>query len=407
VSTESAMLVLADRRVGEELAAHLGNGRCARVGEPYEALEAMGRRRWPAVVLTAPRADFAGLCRASRRLQRNARLFAVCGPAAEPDVRPLLGRPLDDYFIYPLGRRELVDLRRAAETTRPPAGGEAAAAPADAPGRWVAELVASGRSVAELESRLAEAVGSLVGAPVAWVEGDAVPAGAEPLLRADGDAPRVLVAQEALRRAEGAAAYLAAVRPCLPDLLAAARRTESLYRLAVTDHLTGAYNRRYFYHLTEQILGRAQRERFRVTLLLYDIDNFKRYNDTYGHAAGDEILRDAAALMKQITRSQDIVARIGGDEFTVLFWDGEEPRVPNSRPPESAYALADRFRLAVQNHEFGSLGPEAKGTLTISGGLASFPRDGQSVRELLRAADSALRKAKESGKNAIFLIGRE
>jgi len=248
-------------------------------------------------------------------------------------------------------------------------------------------------------------VSALLAAPVAWVDLEEVPDGAKPLLLAAGDAPRVLVPRAARRSSEATRSYLAAVQAALPALLAAARRTEELHRLAITDHLTGAYNRRYFYRRTEQVLRQAGREGGPVTLLLYDIDDFKRYNDTYGHAAGDEILRDTAALMTRITRSRDLVARIGGDEFAVLFVGGEEPRSPNSQPPENAYALADRFRRAVQAHAFESLGPEATGTLTISGGLAGFPRDGRYVRELLRKADMALREAKASGKNAIHLIG--
>ena len=406
------MLLLADGHVGDELAEQLGRRQCQAAPDPYEALRAMGRRRWPSVVLTAPRPQFGGLCRAARRLQADGRLFAVCSPAGEPDVRPLLRGPLDDYFIYPLGDRELSALRLAAALppgTVPPAGeaGNSGAAPASPPGRQIAELIDSAHTVESLEEHLAESVASLLAGPVRWVGLDAVPRGVDPLLLAAGDAPRVLVPHRPVEEPDPATeAYLATVRQCLPALLAAARRTEELHRLAVTDHLTQAYNRRYFYHRTNQILRQAEKDGSRVTLLLYDIDDFKRYNDTYGHAAGDEILRDTAALMTQITRSQDLVARIGGDEFAVLFCDGTEPRSPGSRPPETAYALAHRFRRAVQAHAFHSLGPEARGALTISGGLASFPAGGRTVRQLLRTADAALREAKASGKNAIRLIGR-
>jgi diguanylate cyclase (GGDEF)-like protein len=175
--------------------------------------------------------------------------------------------------------------------------------------------------------------------------------------------------------------------------------------LAITDHLTGAYNRRYFYHVTDRILARAEQTRGRVMLLLYDIDDFKHYNETYGHAAGDDILRETAALMRQTTREHDVVARIGGDEFAVLFWDQERPRVPNSRPIQAVYELSERFRRAVTLHQFKSLGPEAQGVLTISGGLASFPKDGVTRVELMRSADHALREAKRAGKNSIKLIG--
>ena len=187
--------------------------------------------------------------------------------------------------------------------------------------------------------------------------------------------------------------------------MATARRTQSLHRLAITDHLTGAYNRRYFYHATDRILARAGANSFRVTLLLFDIDDFKRYNDAYGHAAGDEILRETTRLIRRTTRSHDVVARIGGDEFAVLFWDPAEPRHPNSKSPDTAYMVAERFRAAVSRHEFPSLGPEARGALTISGGLATFPAGGRTCRELLRTADGALRGVKKTGKNAFRLIG--
>ena len=200
-------------------------------------------------------------------------------------------------------------------------------------------------------------------------------------------------------------AFLTGVQSCLPALMATARRAEALHHMAITDHLTGAYNRRYFYHLTDQILRRDSGGTSREALLLFDIDDFKRYNDTYGHAAGDEILREITRLIQRTTRTQDIVARIGGDEFAVLFWDTAEPRQSNSQPPTTAQFMAERFRQAVARHEFPSLGPEARGVLTVSGGLATFPDSGRTCRELLRSADRALRDAKTTGKNAIRLIG--
>ena len=90
------MLLLADGPTGNRLATRLGAKRCVRFGDPYEALLEMSRRRWDTIVLTAPRKGFEGICRASRRLQADARLLAVCPPVCEPDVRPLVGKPLDD-----------------------------------------------------------------------------------------------------------------------------------------------------------------------------------------------------------------------------------------------------------------------------------------------------------------------
>jgi len=185
-----------------------------------------------------------------------------------------------------------------------------------------------------------------------------------------------------------------------------AKQGDALHRLAITDHLTGAYNRRYFYQVTDQILDHSEKTGRRVALLLFDIDDFKRYNDTYGHASGDEILRECTRLIRRTTRQQDLVARIGGDEFVVLFWDNSEPRKPGSSLPQSAYVMSERFCKAVAHHEFPSLGPEARGVLTISGGLATFPEDGKTCRQLLRSADKALLNAKKIGKNNIHLIGR-
>jgi len=409
VSAAPDVLLVAATQVGRELADRLGAGRCAHEADPYEALTAMSGRHWPAVVIAADQDDFAALCRASRRLQRDSRLLGLCSPAGEPAVRELLGGdggggggPLDDYLIWPPTREELRDLRDIAAATAPPAG---AAIEPPHPGSVLAGLLEAACSVPSLEEAVARAVGELLGARVVWADVAEAPAGAR-LLLAAAPAPRVLVATGSAAVPVGEAGEtLRAVRACLPALLAAARRTEDLHRLATTDHLTGAANRRYFYRATDDILRRAGHKQLRATLLLYDIDDFKRYNDTYGHAAGDEILRDTAALMRRTCRSHDLVARIGGDEFAVLFWDDERPRLPDSHPPEAASALADRFRKAVQTHVFPSLGPEARGTLTISGGLANFPRDGQTCVELLRRADLALREAKTSGKNAIYLVG--
>ena len=395
------LLLLADGHVGEDLHRLLGETPHTALAEPYDAMGELGRRSWSAVVLAGPRPEFAGLCRAARRLQAGARLFAVCPPAGEAEVRHLLGSPLDNYFIHPLSVRDIAELRLAADVPAPQQGVNGAAAPA----HQLAELIDAAQDLQEMYSHLVRVVGALVGCPVAWVASDRAGAGARPLLLAAGKTPRVLVPLGVPRRSRTSDAYLAFAQECLPSLLTVAERTRGLHLLSITDHLTGAFNRRYFYDATDRILLRAQAEGFRVTCLLYDIDDFKRYNDTYGHAAGDEILRDTARMMRQITRAQDIVARIGGDEFAVLFWDADKPRSPNSRPPETAYSLADRFRQAVHRHAFRSLGPEARGSLTISGGLASYPWDGKSVRELLSRADFALRQAKESGKNSIRIVG--
>ena len=399
------ILLLGDCVRSEDLLRRLGRRDsvlCRR--EPYEALEAMSGRRWRTVVLTTPQTDFDGLCRAARRLQRRARIFALCGAMDEPDVQRLRGKALDDYFIFPPTQMDVSRLEGSDASERPNAAGETA--PQALTAGQLARLVEAATSFSSLEDAVAALFASRVGAAAAWVDAEKVSPDVEPLLLAEADRRRALLAEAPKGEANFDATALAtAVGECLPALLATARRTESLHRLAITDHLTDTYNRRYFYHLTDHILRQAAEKNFRATLLLYDIDDFKHYNDTYGYAAGDEILRATAELMRQTTRSHDVVARIGGDEFAVLFWDPDEPRTAGSQPPETAHVLADRFRKTVTEHRFKSLGAEAIGVLTISGGLASFPQHGRTCRELLRKADEAIKAAKTSGKDGIQLVG--
>jgi len=194
-------------------------------------------------------------------------------------------------------------------------------------------------------------------------------------------------------------------------------RMRHLEKLATEDDLTGLKNRRYIWEFAKQIISRAHGSGGQVTLLLFDIDNLKSYNDAYGHLAGDKVLKRVAALMRRCCRAHDVVGRIGGDEFAVIFWSGPDAaaagrhgeRRSGAKPPAEAISIAKRFQAELAKGESqrtsGLLGPGAKGTLTISGGLASFPRDGSSIEELFEQADKALLEAKRSGKNKIYLVG--
>jgi two-component system cell cycle response regulator len=202
------------------------------------------------------------------------------------------------------------------------------------------------------------------------------------------------------------------------------RKIKELEKLATEDDLTGLKNRRYIWEFARQILERAKKESGRVTLLIFDIDNFKHYNDVYGHSAGDKILKQAAILMRRCCRAHDIVGRIGGDEFAVVFWDDPISKIRNSIPiqsgrnsrrkagrdhPQEVIFIANRFRGELEKAEWsaaGGLGPKGEGVLTISGGLASFPRDGSTAQQLFQRADKALLEAKRSGKNRIYLVGK-
>lgn len=212
-------------------------------------------------------------------------------------------------------------------------------------------------------------------------------------------------------------------------LIYLAQRDASLKYLATTDELTGAYNRRYLEHFLREVLERNQHEHTEVTLFLFDIDEFKYYNDTYGHTSGDAILQQITQLMRRCCRSHDVITRMGGDEFAVIFWDtGQRRKIYREHAegnaaeenlsgppvgsrsgqshPEAVLFLSNRFRRIIQTSAFPSLGPDARGVLTISGGLASYPLDGKTVQELLAKADDALLQAKRSGKNRIYLVGQ-
>ena len=135
------------------------------------------------------------------------------------------------------------------------------------------------------------------------------------------------------------------------------------------------------------------------------LDNFKQFNDRFGFAHGDEILRQTAALLQSKVRDTDVVARLGGDEFVVVFWDEGRRRRPDSEHPRDVLAVTERFREALRLHRFPKLADDLPQPLTVSGGLASYPRDGQTPQALLDHADAMVRRAKAQGKNAIMYGG--
>lgn len=201
------------------------------------------------------------------------------------------------------------------------------------------------------------------------------------------------------------------------NYLAMADKIRQLEKLAMEDDLTGIKNRRYVREFLQQIIERAKKEEMQVTLLIFDIDDFKHYNDDYGHAVGDNVLKQAAILMRKCCREHDVIGRIGGDEFAVVFWDcpqktqkkgteTSERRDASAQHPNEAVFIAERFRKELSSSKLSFIGVKGKGTLTISGGMASFPRDGATVKELFEQADMAMLDAKRNGKNRVYLIGK-
>jgi two-component system cell cycle response regulator len=151
---------------------------------------------------------------------------------------------------------------------------------------------------------------------------------------------------------------------------------------AVSDGLTGLYNRRYFEDALVREVERARRYGVQSALLLVDLDEFKAINDTRGHQEGDRVLQEVADVVRRHLRATDIACRIGGDEFAVILCD---------TPHDEALAVAERIRADVE-HAFAR-------AVTISAGLASVPRDAASPDELVAGADRALYAAKRAGRN--------
>jgi diguanylate cyclase (GGDEF)-like protein len=167
------------------------------------------------------------------------------------------------------------------------------------------------------------------------------------------------------------------------------RLAESLAKLAVTDDLTQVYNFRFLKTALRREIKRAGRFRQQLSLVMIDVDNLKSYNDRNGHMRGSLLLRELAGLFAKQLRSFDLVAKYGGDEFTLIL-----PQTD----PEGAAVVAERMRAAVSSHTFPLAAP---GSITVSLGVATFPEDGTDPIGLIQAADRALYLAKRRGRNRV------
>jgi diguanylate cyclase (GGDEF)-like protein len=166
---------------------------------------------------------------------------------------------------------------------------------------------------------------------------------------------------------------------------------EQLQRSALTDGLTGVANRRAFDAALQREVAIAARSRAALSVLILDLDFFKKLNDTYGHQAGDDVLRGVGAALRGCTRQGDVVARYGGEEFAVILPGAEA---------DAAVATAARIREVLR-------GVEAPRLITASLGIACSPLGGVSCDELLAAADTALYAAKAGGRDQARLAGVE
>lgn len=165
---------------------------------------------------------------------------------------------------------------------------------------------------------------------------------------------------------------------------------EKTVSLSHSDSLTALINHGRLQYLLSRELKTAAKSKKQLSLIMIDIDNFKNFNDTLGHPAGDNVLINIAKILKRTCRATDIVARYGGEEFIVVLPDTNK---------ESAWGLAERLRQAIEEFKFSGQEIQPNKNLTISLGLASFPEDAKHKAALIAKADSALYQAKKAGKN--------
>lgn len=171
-----------------------------------------------------------------------------------------------------------------------------------------------------------------------------------------------------------------------------ARLFDETRQLAITDGMTFLYNYRHFMECLAEEFSRAKRYKRELSLLMIDVDFFKKYNDTYGHQKGDEVLRGLADILKRSVRASDIVARYGGEEFVILL-----PETEN----EKALMLAERIRKDVESANLARDGSAPVEKVTVSIGVSTVDAEIKSFDDLMTKADKALYQAKNSGRNRV------
>lgn len=165
---------------------------------------------------------------------------------------------------------------------------------------------------------------------------------------------------------------------------------DEIYRLTTVDGLTQVFNRRYFEDAIERELSRSRRYARPLSLVLLDIDYFKKINDTFGHLAGDAVLKEVAGVVRSRTRREDVLARYGGEEFALLLPEIDE---------KGAAQLAEKVRKLVERHAFEFDGETIP--VTVSAGVATVQRKSEEPQELIRRADEKLYESKTAGRNRV------
>lgn len=192
---------------------------------------------------------------------------------------------------------------------------------------------------------------------------------------------------DAIKNSKGDITGFVAIREDITD-------KKRIEKLTVTDELTGAYNRRYYNQYLTPEIKRARRDKQFLVFLMADLDHFKKYNDTYGHQAGDEVLKTTVATMQNIfQRAGDYVFRLGGEEFAVIY---------RAKTPAQAIDVAEKLRQAIFNLNTKHTGNIPYNRVTVSMGLMLLdPNEYYAEDEIYKYADQSLYKAKNNGRNCI------
>jgi len=168
--------------------------------------------------------------------------------------------------------------------------------------------------------------------------------------------------------------------------------------LSSIDGLTELYNYRYMHQYLKVELEREKRYKRHLSLLMVDIDDFKNYNDLYGHVVGDMVLRRLASILRNATRGCDVICRYGGEEFAIMLPETSK---------EEAIIVCERIRKSVAMTPMVDEKEKSVGTISVTIGLAAFPEDADNKDALIDSADKALYQGKRAGKNCIFLFGAQ
>jgi diguanylate cyclase (GGDEF)-like protein len=172
-----------------------------------------------------------------------------------------------------------------------------------------------------------------------------------------------------------------------------AELNKQLEALAITDDLTGLFNRRHFMERLREEFARSKRYQMDLSCIMFDIDNFKKINDQWGHQTGDKVLKELGALLERSHRTHDLAARYGGEEFILILCQTDR---------EGAIVFAEQLRSNVQNHPFSGVKGKPL-SVTVSIGVGSYPApDVTQPDDLVRVADGALYQAKRTGKNRVI-----